>query len=235
MIMTEENHAENSAQTASRHKILGSLAVIGGAASIGLGTLAALSDTEVKRVFGQAEGGLDLKVDGQDGVSNFNRRASSNEGFTVQYPSESLSVRLESPFHLPILAYLASTVSTQQGFSSVLDNDVRLAAVADHHAFFTIPCGFCKLPRPNPAVHPCSASSFERLTRSRTYLSPFSVRDTHFSHDTFRRAGVNHRFSRGNWSPLILSFLALPLSPLSYALGALASASIQLRHFQHRR
>ena len=66
--MTGDDQSTDSTQTASRRKILGSLAVIGGAASVGLGTWAALSDTEVKRVFGRAEGGLDLKVDGQDGV-----------------------------------------------------------------------------------------------------------------------------------------------------------------------
>lgn len=149
--------------------------------------------------------------------------------------SEPLSIRLESPFHLPILACLASTVGTQQSFSSVLDDDVRLAAVTDHHTLFTIPCGFRKLPRPSSAVHPRPSSSFERLTRCRAYLSPLFVRDAHFSHDTFRGAGVNHRFSSGNWSPLILSLLALLLSPLNYILGAPTPASVQLRHLQRRR
>jgi hypothetical protein len=52
----------------TRRKILGSTALIGTAASIGIGSWAQLSDTEVKRVFTEAGGGLDLKVEGQDGV-----------------------------------------------------------------------------------------------------------------------------------------------------------------------
>jgi hypothetical protein len=52
----------------TRRKLLGSTALIGTAASIGIGSWAQLSDTEIKRVFTEAGGGLDLKVEGQDGV-----------------------------------------------------------------------------------------------------------------------------------------------------------------------
>jgi hypothetical protein len=52
----------------SRRKILGSTAIIGAALSGGAATWAQLSDTEVKRVFANASAGLDLQVEGQDGV-----------------------------------------------------------------------------------------------------------------------------------------------------------------------
>lgn len=137
------------------------------------------------------------------------------------YLLEPLSVplRLDSPVSLPItvflsvLAWVTATLGTQQSLSPMLDNDIRLAPRADRHALFTIPCSFRELPRPHAAVHPRPPSSFERLTRCRADLSTLSVRDTHFNHDLLRGTGVNHRVSSRNWSPLILSLLALPLFP----------------------
>jgi hypothetical protein len=112
--------------------------------------------------------------------------------------SEPFSVHLESSFHLPLIGCLAPTVSTQQGLSAMLNDDIRLAAVADHHAVLAIACSLRELPSTNPAVHTRPSVSSEGFNRRRTYLSTVSVRDAHFSHDALRRAGINHRFASGD-------------------------------------
>jgi hypothetical protein len=71
----------------------------------------------------------------------------------------------------------------------MLDNDIRLAAFADHDAILTSACSFRELPSTNPAVYPRPSVSLEAFSRRRTYLSSLFIRDTHFSHDTLGGPG----------------------------------------------